>query len=234
MADFLLIHGASHGAWCWSKLIPYLQAAGHTARAIDLPSHGDDPTPPETVSMDDYVAACTGALGHETILVGHSLGGLTITLAAARAPERVRSLVYLCAFVPPPGVAFAEIRRQAITPALAETLTIDRARGVSIPDPDKASAFFYHDCSPEDVAFASTHLSPQPISVTREVLDFTPPATDRHYIRCLDDRVIFPDYQDSISADWPAFRVHQIDCGHSPFFSDPARLAQILEGIANT
>ena len=234
MADFLLIHGASHGAWCWSKLIPHLEAAGNTARAIDLPSHGDDPTPPENVTMDDYVTACVDALVGETILVGHSLGGLTITLAAARAPERIRSLVYLCAFVPPPGVAFGEIRKTAITPDLAGALTIDRERGVSIPDPRKAGAFFYHDCAADDVAFATARLSPQPISVTREVLDFLPPATDRHYIRCLDDRVIFPAYQRAISADWPSGSVHEIDCGHSPFFSHPARLAEILGKIAAT
>lgn len=232
MADFLLIHGASHGAWCWSKLIPHLTAAGHTARAIDLPSHGDDATPVGSVTMNGYVAACIGALREDTILVGHSLGGLTITLAAARAPARVRSLVYLCAFVPPPGLAFADIRRTAITPALGDALVVDRDRGISMPDPAKAGAVFYHDCAPEDVAFALPRLSPQPISVTREILDFTPPATERHYIRCFDDRVIFPHYQKSISADWPQSRVHDMECGHSPFFSDPARLAEILESIA--
>jgi len=37
---FLLVHGAWHGAWCWTSLIPHLAAAGHVAIAIDLPGYG--------------------------------------------------------------------------------------------------------------------------------------------------------------------------------------------------
>lgn len=232
MAHFLLVHGASHGAWCWSKLLPHLQALGHTAQAIDLPSHGEDPTPPETVTLNDYVSACVGALKADTILVGHSLGGLTITLAAARAPERIRALVYLCAFVPPPGQAFAEIRRGAVTPALQAIASVDRERGVSVIDPNKAGPVFYHDCAPDDVAFAAERLCPQPTGVLAEVLDFTPPATPRHYIRCTEDRTVDPAYQTAISSYWPPGTVHEIASGHSPFFSHPAKLAQILGEIA--
>jgi pimeloyl-ACP methyl ester carboxylesterase len=234
MAHFLLVHGASHGAWCWSKLIPHIEAAGHTARAIDLPSHGDDPTAPETVTMADYVAACVGALEPETILVGHSLGGLTITLAAARSPTKVRSLVYLCAFVPPSGQAFAEIRKGAITPDLQKIVTVDRERGVSTVDPSQAGSVFYSDCSAEDIAFAVARLSPQPIGLLSEVLEFTPPSVARHYIRCTRDRTVDPAYQHAICADWPEGTVHEIPSGHSPFFSHPARLAEILGKIAAT
>ena len=38
MARFLLIHGASHGAWCWRDVIPRLAALGHEAQALDLPN----------------------------------------------------------------------------------------------------------------------------------------------------------------------------------------------------
>lgn len=232
MAHFLLIHGASHGAWCWSKLVPRLERMGHTARAIDLPSHGDDETPPEAVTMPDYVAACTEALVEDTVLVGHSLGGLTITLAAARSPERVRTLVYLCAFVPPPGRPFADIRKGAITGDLQAAVSVDRDRGVSTVITERAGAVFYNDCAPEDVDFALPRLSPQPIAVLTEPLDFEPPATPRHYVVCGDDRVIRPDYQRAISADWPPGTVHEMNSGHSPFFSDPDTLADILDNIA--
>lgn len=234
MAHFLLIHGASHGAWCWSKLVPLLEASGHTVRALDLPSHGEDPTPPETVSMTDYVDACIGALVDDTYLVGHSLGGLTITLAAARAPDKMKCLVYLCAFVPPPGLAFADIRKGAVTPELQDIVTVDRQRGLSIVDGNRAGPVFYHDCSPADVAFACKRLSPQPTGLLGEVLEFTAPATPRHYIRCMEDRTIHPSYQRAISADWPEGSVHEIQSGHSPFFSHPDTLAKILGGIAGT
>lgn len=234
MAHFLLVHGASHGAWCWSKLLPHLEAAGHTARAIDLPSHGDDPTPPETVTMSDYVSACADALEKDTILVGHSLGGLTITLAAAKAPEKLRSLVYLCAFVPPSGQAFAEIRKGAITAELQSIVTVDRERGVSTVDPGRAGSVFYHDCTGQDVALAVARLSPQPIGLLGEVLNFTQPTVPRHYILCTEDRTVDPAYQRNISADWPEETVHEIASGHSPFFSHPGKLAGILGKIAAT
>lgn len=234
MADFLLIHGASHGAWCWSRMIPRLAAKGHSVRAIDLPSHGDDPTPPEGVTMADYVAACGAALGDDTILVGHSLGGLTITLAAAQTPEKVRALVYLCAFVPPPGQPFAEIRKGALTQDMQIAVAVDRDRGLSRILPEKAPEIFYPDCPPEDVAFALPRLSPQPTSVLNEPLHFDSPDVPRHYIRCAEDRVIDPAYQQAIAADWPDARRHEIASGHSPFFSHPDKLAEILDKIAHT
>ena len=45
MATFVLVHGAWHGAWCWDKVVPLLEAKGHTVVAPDLPGHGDDETP---------------------------------------------------------------------------------------------------------------------------------------------------------------------------------------------
>ena len=57
MPDILLIHGAAHGAWCWHRVIPALERLGHTARAIDLPGNGDDPTPAAPVTLDLYAGA---------------------------------------------------------------------------------------------------------------------------------------------------------------------------------
>jgi pimeloyl-ACP methyl ester carboxylesterase len=56
MSTFLLVHGAWHGAWCWSKLVPELEALGHKTIVFDLPSHGEDKTPAGDVTLDDYAA----------------------------------------------------------------------------------------------------------------------------------------------------------------------------------
>ena len=230
MARFLLVHGASHGAWCWDRLRPCLSALGHEVCAIDLPSHGDDPTPPGDVTLDGYVGATLDALEPDTVLVGHSLGGLTITLAAARAPQNIRALVYLCALVPIKGKAFADVRAKAISPEVAKVATSDREAGVSRLSVEKAPDLFYHDCSAEDRAFASQRLSPQPISVMREPVEFDAPNVPLHYIRCLNDPVVMPAYQREVSKDWA--HIHQMNCGHSPFFADPEGLATILDRIA--
>ncbi|WP_461056300.1 alpha/beta fold hydrolase [Spirosoma arcticum] len=55
MITFVLVHGAWHGAWCWKKVTPLLEANGNRVLVPDLPGHGVDKTPPATVTLDDYV-----------------------------------------------------------------------------------------------------------------------------------------------------------------------------------
>ena len=97
MATFAFVHGSWHGAWCWEPLIEELDALGHRSVAVDLPC--DD----EHAGCEAYAEVVCSAIDgvNDPILVGHSLGGLTIPLVAAR--RRVQRLVYLCAFVPRPG-----------------------------------------------------------------------------------------------------------------------------------
>lgn len=231
MASFLLIHGASHGAWCWDKLVPQLTARGHRATAIDLPGHGDDGTPRNNVRMNDYVLRVLDHLAPDTILVGHSFGGFPITLAAARAPEKLRALVYVCALIPRPGVAFTTFRAEAISQELSEAQTVDRIAGVTHAIPEKAGPVFYSDCSAKDRDWALARLTPQPIAVMTEPTEFTPPDTARHYVRCTADRVIYPEFQRTTSQGWSD--VYDMDTGHSPFLSDPGGLADILDRVAS-
>lgn len=100
MARFLLVHGSWHGAWCWRDVLPLLREMGHDAKAIDLPGHGDDTTPPSKVTLAAYSDAVIAAMRPDTILVGHSMGGYPITAAAEKATQRVAHLVYLAAYVP--------------------------------------------------------------------------------------------------------------------------------------
>lgn len=37
MSSYVLIHGACSGGWCWEKVVPLLERAGHTVAAPDLP-----------------------------------------------------------------------------------------------------------------------------------------------------------------------------------------------------
>ena len=82
MARILLIHGAAHGAWCWRDVIPALAERGHQARAIDLPSHGQDTTPAAEVTLQSYVQAIQAALDEPAVIVAHSMGGVPATQVA--------------------------------------------------------------------------------------------------------------------------------------------------------
>jgi len=88
MAEFLLIHGSCHGAWCWRDVLPELIGLGHTARALDLPSHGDDKTPIAEVTLDLYRDAILDAIDTPVVLAGHSMAGFPIAAAAEKAHEK--------------------------------------------------------------------------------------------------------------------------------------------------
>lgn len=234
MAAFLLIHGSCHGAWCWRDLILALAALGHEAKAIDLPAHGADRTPAAEATLDLYADRILAAIEAPVTLVGHSAAGYPITLAAERAPEKIARLVYLCAYVPRPGMSMIDMRRvgprqtlQGVVRAAPDGLTY------SI-DPARARDRFYQDCSGAAVAYAIPRLCPEPILPQSTVL---PPLTrwpnvERHYILCERDETIPPEYQATMAADLPPGCVTELPTSHSPFFSAPELLARRLAAIA--
>lgn len=227
MAGFVLVHGASHGAWCWGRVATALQALGHDTVAIELPGNGADGMSREDVTLADYRDAVLAHVTPGAILVGHSLGGISVTLAAAS--RDVQALVYVASVLPAPGQRFADIRADAIAPIVGQVS--DRDGGLSMPNPDLCGPVFYSDCTPEDQAFATTRMTPQPVSVMVEPVHFTPPDVPRHYVVCARDRVVLPGYQRHITSDWPRDHVHELNTGHSPFLSDVDSLVAVLDAI---
>lgn len=237
MTPILLIHGAWHGAWCWDRLIPALSARGRQATAIDLPGSGEDPTPLAEVTLDRYaerVVEALEALDEPAILVGHSMGGLSITEAAERAPERVAKLVYLCAYLPRDGESLLGLAG-AIDPAdvVIETTFSEDGLSVTVGDASIKPAF-YGDCSEEDVAFAKARLrllavqpAATPVHTTHERFGRVP----RVYIECTEDRAIPIAQQRSMIAASAPIAVHTLNTSHSPFFSAPDALADILAAL---
>ena len=231
MADFLLIHGSCHGAWCWRDVIPALEPLGHRVRALDLPGHGQDATPVGEVTLDAYASAILAAIDAPVTLVGHSMAGFPITLAAERAPEKVARLVYVCAYVPVPGLSLADMRRAGPRQPLREAIEVAADGATFTFRPEMVDDKLYHDCPAGTVDYARAHLCPQPI-----LPQATPIAAldrwagvEKHYILCEEDRAIPPEYQATMSAGFPPGRVTRMPLSHSPFFADPAGLARALD-----
>ncbi|MGK5557318.1 alpha/beta fold hydrolase [Actinomadura kijaniata] len=108
MANFVLIPGMCHGGWCFEELSGRLRAQGHTVHPLTLTGVGErSHLLPGAVNLDTHIQDVTAVLEAENVrdavLVGHSYGGMVITGAADRAPDRVASLVYLDAVVPQHG-----------------------------------------------------------------------------------------------------------------------------------
>jgi pimeloyl-ACP methyl ester carboxylesterase len=93
--NIILVHGLWGDASSWSKVIPFLQDAGHKVIAVELPLH----------SLADDIATVKRAIdliGGPVILVGHSYGGFVITNAGYNNPN-VKGLVYVAALAPREG-----------------------------------------------------------------------------------------------------------------------------------
>ena len=238
MSSFLLVHGAWHGGWCWSKIEERLWRRGHQVLAPDLPSHGESRVPPATVTLDDYVDCLSDLLDQSrerVILVGHSMAGLVISEVAERRPEQVLALVYVTAFLLRDGQSIADVTRDD-TESLARKARVVSSDRLTVTTRDEAvAAAFYGACSPEDVACAQARLKPQALapfvskaSVTAERWGSVP----RYYVECLRDRAIVPGLQHAMQAALPCRRSYPLDTDHSPFFSAPAQLTDVLLDIA--
>ena len=107
-STFVLVHGAWHGGWCWQRVTPLLRAAGHEVYAPTLTGLGErDHLASRGTSLATHIVDIADTLQMEdlkdVVLVGHSYGGMVITGVADRSRARIRSLVYLDAFVPENG-----------------------------------------------------------------------------------------------------------------------------------
>ncbi len=231
MARFLLIHGACHGAWCWRDTLPALEALGHRVYAIDLPGHGQDPTPREEVTLDAYARAICEALDGPTILLGHSMAGYPITAGAERDPANIRALVYLCAYRPVSGLSLGDMRRAGPRQPLRPAIRV--AGPVFTFDPAMAD-LLYHDCPPETARWALSCQTPEPILPQETALALTERsrALPQFYIRCAQDRAIPPEYQTTMAEGLPEGHLSHLPASHSPFFAMPEALAVELDRIA--
>jgi pimeloyl-ACP methyl ester carboxylesterase len=240
MSTYVLIHGSWHGAWCWYKIAARLEAAGHTAIAIDLPSHGRDWTPAKEVTMQSYVDAICAVLDAQqepVILVGHSRGGLAITQAAEARSGKIKSLVYLAAFLIPNGETIFPLATTDRDSLILPNLDIDREAG---SDMLRRSAFkdaLYADCSEEDVALATSLLTPEPLRPSATPIEVTEQrygGIPRVYIELLQDRAVSHALQRRMLSRVPCQTVLQIDAGHSAYFSKPDELAGHLLSLSET
>lgn len=238
VSTFLLIHGAWHGAWCWRRLTPVLEGTGHRVITPDLPGHGSDNTPIAEIGLSAYVNKITGVLDNldeQVILVGHSMAGIVISEVAEHRPDKMSKLVYLAAFLPGNGDSL--LRMESNNPYSSVTSNL-------VPSDDGLTAtlnagcindLFYNDCSDADRAFANANLCPQPLSVLKSPVKITEQnygRTVRIYIECSEDRVIRHEYQKIMIDTSPVHESIILDSGHSPFFSMPEKLADILISIA--
>ena len=237
MATYVLIHGAWHGGWCWDKVVPLLRKKGHKVEAPDLPGHGKDKTPIREVSLQGYadrVCKVLDAQSEPVILLGHSMGGIVISQTAEYRPEKIKTLVYLTAFLLQNGEFLLQVGGGDTEALVLPNLVMAEDQSFATVKEEAIKQVFYGDCSDEDVSRAKKLLVPQaaapfgtPINITEKNFGRIP----RVYIECLRDRAISPSVQKKMYETLPCRKVVSMDTSHSPFFSAPEALVDHLVSL---
>jgi pimeloyl-ACP methyl ester carboxylesterase len=223
MADHctvMLVHGAWHGAWCWEEVAQRLRADGVPVVAVDLPSvAADGDMYDDARAVRDAIAAVDG----ETVVVGHSYGGVVITEGAAGAPG-VRHLIYVTAFMLDEGESLLATVGGAWPP------------WVEVTDEDKTivpngEPVFYNTTASETAGAAAARLRPQTKASfeqpVRSVAWCDVPST---YVICERDKAIPVPAQEAMAA--RAGTTHRLDTDHSPFLNEPDAVAALISEAA--
>jgi pimeloyl-ACP methyl ester carboxylesterase len=193
---------------------------------MDLPREDAGAGPKEYARA---VAAALSAIDEEVVVVGHSMGGVTIPNVAALRP--VSRLVYLCALVPLPGKSWDETRLP--DPMVGEEFEAaieGRPDGRSVTRREVIGSL-YQDSSSELGAAAWERCGPQSYGITQQAsLDFPP--TPASYILTLRDRALLPEWQGQTAREQLGVEPIELDSDHSPFLARPAALAELLVSLA--
>jgi pimeloyl-ACP methyl ester carboxylesterase len=223
MTTFVLVPGAGGQAWYWHRVVPLLRARGHEAIAVDLPATDD------RAGLAEYADVVVSAIGERReglVLVGQSMGGLTVPLVCGRVP--VRQLVLLNSMTPKPGESpgewWAATGQEAARAAKARQ--DGREPGGFDPLVD-----FLHDLAPDVLAGATAVGEPQQSGTPFEAPWPLPawPDVPTRFLQGRDDRFFPLEFQRRVVAErLPGVEVEELPGGHCLALSRPAELAEAL------
>jgi pimeloyl-ACP methyl ester carboxylesterase len=236
MASYILLHGAWHGAWCWEKVIPLLKANGHKVFAPDLPGHGNDKTPLKAITFNSYIDCVRPYIersDEQVILVGHSMAGVFISQLAEYYASKIRMLVYVTGFLPLNGESMLMTAQLQAPTRFVKMMKILSQENAFYFPVDAIKPFAYNRCNNALVEklkplFCTEPLSPANTQV--RISDGKFGCVPRVYIECLDDRALLIETQRKMHARTPC-TVYTLDCDHSPFYSDPDGLTEVLLAV---
>ncbi|MEJ5992515.1 alpha/beta hydrolase [Ramlibacter sp. PS3R-8] len=244
MTDFVLVHGAWHGGWCWRRVVDRLHAQGHRAHAATLTGVGERAhLMSSLITLETHIADVTGLIEAEelqgAVLVVHSYAGMIGTAVADRMPQRLKHLVYVDAVVPKPGESWSST--QASAAREARLAAAQASADYSFPPPDPA----VFGLAADDHAWVKRRQTPHPGHTYQAPLQFDPQRVanvPRTFVDCtqpklatidaIRPRVRDPRFWDGAWAGGAGVRVVELATGHDPMVSEPAELVAVLAECA--
>ena len=182
---FVLIAGGWCGAWAWRDVISGLRRLGHDVTAPTLSGLGErqhvgNATADLSTHIEDVVAHMEMEDLRDVTLVGWSYGGIVTTGVLGRAQQRIRSMIYLDAFVPENGMSWMDYA----PPQARNAMESYRQRDEAIPPPPLS---YFKVTEPTLVDFITPRLVNHPWRTLFETVNVLPQASDIPvtYVRCL-------------------------------------------------
>lgn len=239
LTHFLLIHGSWHGAWCWYKVAPLLEAEGHSVTVAELPGRGQHSAIPALVGLSDMVNSVMRQLPPDIrfTTLAHSRYGILASALAERFPERVERTIYLAAYMLRSGERAADQFRDDVGSKLRPGVHINRTRLWDGLKPNVYREALYHDCPVEDWMLGRLMMCHEPVRPALNRLRLTQgryETVPRAYIRLTDDRAVTPAAQDRFLARTEVDRVEDIAASHSAYFSMPDVLCKTVIKLTGT
>jgi len=237
MATYVLVHGGSHGGWCYTRLARLLREADHLVYTPSLTGLADRKhllSP--AVDLDTHITDIVNLLEYEdlsdVILAGHSYGGMVITGVADRALDRVGNLVFLDAAHPRNGESLADNAPDLMNEARDGMRVIDGVELVVFPDSPSMRHMGVED--PDDFAWMVAKITPHPWKCFTQklVLEHEDEVRRIHRtsVNCTPIMRMRPEAtrRRALNADL----LFEIDTGHDLMITEPRAVADMLLQVA--
>jgi pimeloyl-ACP methyl ester carboxylesterase len=230
---FVLVHGAWHGGWCWRRVADRLEKQGHKVYAPSLTGLGDRAhLITNRVNVSTHITDIVNILRFEdlsdVVLVGHSYAGFVISGVAERELSKIRSIVFLDAYVPQNGQSIYSMSSDR----LRETVNAAIKSGQTGMAPAKAAYFSVNE---KDRAFVDSKCTPQPVGTYNEPLTITGAReriAKKTYIRAKGWNAPGFDAVVARLRNDPSWKIHDMPCGHDAMIDMPDRLTELLVAAA--
>jgi len=235
----VLVHGAFSSGHVWGYVAGKLQAQGRTVITVELPGRPGAAMAVDQVSLDlhrDTVVQALNGVSGQAILVGHSFAGIIIAAAAEQVPEKIRTLVFVAAYLPQDGDSLLSLAQQDHDAKIGPSLTIDKERGIAMVDYDARAELFANDGpAPLKAKLPDLILDEPaaPLVTPVHVTDGRFGRVDRIYVHTGVDQVISPAFQARMVARVPVRKTVSLQTGHLPFLTDVDGVVQAIGNAAD-
>jgi pimeloyl-ACP methyl ester carboxylesterase len=235
LPTLVLVHGGGLAADSWELTVDEIHrvAPELTVLALDMPGRRNKPGDLREMTIADFVDSLVGDIEcaglEDVVLVGHSIGGMTLPgMATKLGAAQVREMIFAAAFLPPEGASLVD----TLPWVLARIARRFATRGVPSETPRWLARFAYLNAIPlRRRRFMTGKLYAESLRILTENVSWRgmPDDIPRTWILTLRDRAIAPKLQRrSIEALGGVQTLIAVDTCHCLMVGEPERLAEIL------